>query len=397
MDKREIERKVDAIFKLITKEYSSNIGLLGGQSGMILFLYELAKVKRTKKYYTALERKIEGTFCELNNIDSVTYADGITGLAWIYNYLYKNEILDHGIQEFLVETDVIIRDNVYHNLKIKNFDFLHGFIGQGIYSIDRENVKLLNLIFENLYNTATLSNNGACWVSDYIIDNDFNSKKVYDLSLSHGSSAIIVFLCKLIQVKSFNFSKKIKQLSLIRDAVTFILSSKLIDKESIFPTICEIHNTKESDSSRLAWCYGDLSISIALWQAGITLKDEKIKQEAIKICLHTTKRKTQKETGVVDAGICHGSAGLAHMYSRMWRYTGIEEFKTAYDYWIQETLKMAKYKDGLAGYKSYQSEAFGGWKNDYGLLEGIAGIGLVLHSYLYPEEEPHWDRCLLLS
>ena len=55
---------------------------------------------------------------------------------------------------------------------------------------------------------------------------------------------------------------------------------------------------------------------------------------------------------------------------------------------------MARFEDGLAGYKAWQGE--NGWMNQHGILEGIAGIGLVLLSHL-SNEEPSWDRSFLLS
>lgn len=73
----------------------------------------------------------------------------------------------------------------------------------------------------------------------------------------------------------------------------------------------------------------------------------------------------------------------------------MDECKHAAAYWIEQTLDMAKFTDGLAGYKTWQGGVLG-YETRYGLLEGIAGIGLVLLSYYY-EIEPTWDECLLLS
>ena len=56
-------------------------------------------------------------------------------------------------------------------------------------------------------------------------------------------------------------------------------------------------------------------------------------------------------------------------------------------------LKMAKFKDGLAGYKMWNIDNY---KNESNLLEGIAGIGLALLSSI-SDEDPSWDECLLLS
>jgi hypothetical protein len=57
---------------------------------------------------------------------------------------------------------------------------------------------------------------------------------------------------------------------------------------------------------------------------------------------------------------------------------------------------MAVYKDGIAGYKAWHTEKYGGWVAESGLLEGIAGIGLMLVS-IVSDIEPKWDRCLFLS
>jgi len=58
---------------------------------------------------------------------------------------------------------------------------------------------------------------------------------------------------------------------------------------------------------------------------------------------------------------------------------------------------MAKFEDGLAGFKVYQAhDGKPTWLNKYGLLEGVAGIGLAMLTYYY-EMDPAWDECLLLS
>ena len=73
------------------------------------------------------------------------------------------------------------------------------------------------------------------------------------------------------------------------------------------------------------------------------------------------------------------------------------EFKDAADYWFEQTLKMATFEDGLAGFKTlYMPDSKPNWVNEYGFLTGVTGIGLALLTYYY-EMEPTWDECLLLS
>jgi lantibiotic modifying enzyme len=99
---------------------------------------------------------------------------------------------------------------------------------------------------------------------------------------------------------------------------------------------------------------------------------------------------------VRDAGICHGTAGIAHIFNRLYRTTKQYRFQEAANYWCLETLKMSKFEDGFAGYKTWHTEEYGGWQPCNNLLEGIAGIGLSLLSFVMPED-PAWDECLLLS
>ena len=106
-------------------------------------------------------------------------------------------------------------------------------------------------------------------------------------------------------------------------------------------------------------------------------------------------RRELTQNSVVDACLCHGTSGIALVFYRMWRNTRLPEFRRATDYWIEQTLKMARFDDGLAGYKTWQGTEKG-YQSSQELLEGIAGIGLVLLSYYY-DMEPTWDKCLLLS
>ena len=186
----------------------------------------------------------------------------------------------------------------------------------------------------------------------------------------------------------------------IADAIFFNYKpsrqNKKVNKISYFPVWINEKNNTPSESSRLAWCYGDLGISMALYQVSKVTDNKILEKLAIEVLLNASNRRNLVSEQVIDAGLCHGTAGIAHIFNRMYRNTGIEKFKETSDFWIEETLKMAKFDDGLAGYKAWHTEKYGGWVNEYGLLEGIAGIGLALISAV-SDIEPKWDECLLLS
>ena len=56
---------------------------------------------------------------------------------------------------------------------------------------------------------------------------------------------------------------------------------------------------------------------------------------------------------------------------------------------------MAVHKDGDAGYKQWRGDSKE-WKKEKNLLEGIAGIGLTIISFL-ATFDTKWDECLLIS
>lgn len=179
-------------------------------------------------------------------------------------------------------------------------------------------------------------------------------------------------------------------------AVLFLLNNRLdINKySSYFPNLSL--DSELPKSSRLAWCYGDLGISVALYQAGKITQNREWINKSVEILLHSTKRRTFETTFAIDGGLCHGTAGIAHIYNRMYKCTSIEDFKLTSDFWFSETLKMAKFPDGLAGFKAWRTPERGNWALESGFLEGIAGIGLAMISAV-SDIEPNWDECLLLQ
>jgi lantibiotic modifying enzyme len=106
-----------------------------------------------------------------------------------------------------------------------------------------------------------------------------------------------------------------------------------------------------------------------------------------------TMRKTKEESGVVDTGICHGSFGNMQIFNRIYMETEEEIFKNAADFWLNDGIsKTNSKKINLKQWKTKSNK----WKSDIKLLEGMAGIGLVLIEYL-SFQNLDWDECLMIS
>jgi lantibiotic modifying enzyme len=278
-----------------------------------------------------------------------------------------------------------------------NYDYLHGALGIGKYFLSRKSSLksheyLIDLVNE-LEKQGIKIRNGIAWKSKLLPESEVWE---YNLSMSHGIASIITFLSHLYKIEICSN----KVLNLVTGAVNFLLQSKqdTTKFKYQYPGIIGYHESNSEDrvGGRLAWCYNDLGISIALWQAGQIFNNEIWIQEGINLLLHTTTIIESIETGVVDVGLCHGAAGIAHIYNRMYNFTKIETLNDAAIFWIDKSLKMATFEDGLAGYKTHHIPQHGGWQNDYGFLEGIAGIGLAMMSFA-SNIDPNWDSALLIS
>lgn len=387
---RKAMKKCQEIYDVL-KTQAEGTGLIVGGLGSVIFCKSWLKTNpKIKEYNQVFESRLKEGVTKVNEYEKFDLADGIIGWGWFVRMFAYEGLLD--IDEFedvFTEINILIKKRLDTPGHLDDFDLFYGSIGIGLYlnAPPFDNELLDELVKRMISNHTNIEHN---WATFNIVEG--RKVDIINYGLAHGLSSVIVFLSKYLKN---NPASNLKDLvtKTLRNLIKQLMHCKQVKSKSLFPSYRNILTNETQSYSRLAWCYGDLGISIALWQAGEILCDETIKNDAINICLKTTERISKNDTDVTDAGICHGTAGIAHIYNRMYSYTGVLEFKEAANYWINETLNMAKFSDGLAGYKSFDKND---WQNDTSLLEGISGIGLVLLSHVQKEEST-WDSCLLLS
>lgn len=391
-----IQRINDIANLIIQHKQSNDIGLLTNLSGEALFLYKYAELLNLDAIKNHANEKLSKTFDIINEgkITSFTHASGLSGVGWLIEYLLTQKLLIEEVDDIMQEADELLGNFMIQQMHEGYYDFLHNAGGIALYFLRRiqkspKALPFLEQYIKKLLVHAEDEDGMKKWCT--IINIEENTKG-YDISLAHGISSIIVLLSKLLPIVS-----TLELTNLLESTVNYILSQEYpshAKKISFFPT----HSLQYDNinfNSRLAWCYGDLGIAMALYQSGQILQRHDWTNKAIEVLLYTaTERRDLQKNMVVDAGLCHGTAGIGHIFYRIWWNTRLPEFKNAADYWFNETLKMARFKDGLAGFKALHGKD--GWVNQYGLIDGIAGIGLAMLSYL-TETEPTWDECLLLS
>jgi lantibiotic biosynthesis protein len=120
-------------------------------------------------------------------------------------------------------------------------------------------------------------------------------------------------------------------------------------------------------------CAGIASILI---RAGRALEDPVLAASGLDV-LRATASRPIDETGIVDAWVCHGGAGLAHLYNRIAHETGDEALSAAARRWYRWILDQRRPGEGIAGFR-YFHEVTREWGPLTSLRGGAAGTALVL-------------------
>lgn len=368
-----------------------NYSLLGGDFGEILFLYHYS---RTGHGYEAiadnsLDKMLHSLHCQHQ---VATYCNGLAGLGVGLLSMQHDGFID-GVETALDAIDPTIAKSLDLFISSNNIDFLHGLIGIGFYLLERCNsskeysVSNLSKIVD--YLDRTKITDGA------IVKWRYNAKKLskpYNISLSHGVSSIVVFLCRLLKsvALSENYNVKIRQM--LEGALHYILSNRVdVDKLGCWFASSSIECDDRPHRSRLAWCYGDLGVATALVEAGNTLHDSTVRDIATQVLLYSARRRDIKANYVNDFCVCHGSVGIAQIFRSHGIALELDELLDAADYWEKDTLSRVV-KDGQGRHTLlYYDPENGGYIERGGILDGIAGAGLYLLG-----EHTHLNKLLLL-
>ena len=391
--KQKIDLIVECIFTKIQKSEEESFGLYTGGFGLLLFLFYYSRYFKNKKHTLLTEKYAErllNQFIEKEKLH--TFCSGLSGILYLFEFLRENDYIDMDVSNAQPVLDNYLVSRMKQDIQQRYYDFMHGALGVGLYFLKKgTHPEYIQELIEFLYHTAEKEPDNQIFKWESVVLINEENRSTYNLALSHGISSIIIFLSRVIE-SGISDKKIIEMLSC---AVNYVLSQKKDSSQfgSCFPNYILINSTNPLSKSRLAWCYGDLGIGIALWQAGKAIDKMEWKDKGLEILFQSTKRRHYDESFVMDAGICHGSAGITMIYRRMYLETHRDEFKEVTLYWLNQTLNFSRFEDGLAGYKAFLKD---GWIPDYSLLTGISGIGLVFMSCLFDDVQT-WDEMFLLS
>jgi lantibiotic modifying enzyme len=324
---------------------------------------------------------------------------GFPGVAWATEHL-DGRVFETEGDDSLGAIDEALLGSLARSPWRGEIDVINGLAGLGIYALERlprpAARQCLEQIVERLAELAERRDGLTAWFNPperlpAFQREDFPDG-LYNLGASHGIAGIIALLAAVCRA---GVSEALAG-SLLEGAVAWLLARRLDPGTgSRFDSF--YHPAVPPRRSRLAWCYGDAGIAATLLVAGRAVGREDWQDEAVSLALAAAERPVAT-CGVQDAGLCHGASGLAHLFNRMFHWTGDERLRGAARVWIERTLAARQPGLGVAGFRSWAADLTGppDWRDDPGWLEGASGIGLALLAAT-STVEPAWDRLLLVG
>lgn len=377
--------------------------LASGSAGLAIFYAYMGFAQPGKGWEEDAERHLDQAISSLSEgVKSTHLYGGVAGIAWTAEHLQRR-IPGLGEEDLNEEVDEVLERLLAVELWRQSYDLISGLVGYGVYACERihrpSGRRIFARVLAHLDQIKTARDGGWAWHTDPRLlpswQREDHPDGYFNLGVAHGVPGVIAFLGHaMTQGLEPERTKK-----LITGAVQWLMAQQeqLESLNSFAPLAYSLAPLPAP--SRVAWCYGDLGLSVALLSAARSLQCMEWEQDALRIALKAAARQSSA-SGVIDGGLCHGSAGNTHLFNRLWQATGEEVFREASVHWLRRTLAFQTPGVGIAGFRAWSGATPGSlepsWCDAAGFLEGAAGIGLSLLSAIYPVE-PCWDRLLLAS
>jgi hypothetical protein len=374
---------------------SGDASLSNGSSGLAVFFAHVERACQGRDVRTPAMRYLDEAVGVLATVPlAPSLYTGFTGVAWAAQMVAEvldpdgedgNDAIDEALLALLRRPGW---DRAHH-------DLIFGLVGLGVYALERWPRPVasdcVEQVIGHLASRASHDDAGTYWFTAPSLLSGPNRESYpdggVDLGVAHGMAGVIPFLARAASLLPESGAG-----ALLEGAVRWLLAHAVAGEGG--PTIPYFFaEGSDSGAARLAWCYGDPGVAAALLVAAREAQEPSWEEIATGLAVRAAERPVET-SGVTDACFCHGSAGLGHLFNRMYQMTGERKLGDAACFWLQRTLELCE----AAEQPVARGREAGGelpW-SDSGILEGAAGVGLVLLAASTPVE-PAWDRMFLVS
>ncbi|MGQ0507653.1 MAG: lanthionine synthetase C family protein [Myxococcaceae bacterium] len=351
-----------------SKAPARRFSLAGGAAGAALLAAEAGRKALPRKL---LSRAMD--YVSSHTTPPGLYA-GFTGVAFAIECVRAKG--DRSVAGS-AELDRLLLESVSQPLPADTeVDLISGLAGLGVYSLARKKKALMAGVVERLRDKAE---NGRAWRTPPRAESSsVVPAEALDLGMAHGTPGILTFLAAA-------HLRGVDCAELLTASSEWLLSQQSSTPGARFPlSVGSALDATNEKPGRSAWCYGDPGVAFALFVVARALRDRALESQALQLAVDASRRPFS-ETEIKDTCTCHGTAGLAQLYRRLFHATKLPALGEAADDYLQRTLK-----------RSHRFWSGRGWTHDPSLLTGLTGVALVLLSACTPEA-PVWDRMLLLD
>ena len=350
--------------------------LASGGPGLALFFAYLARARPGQGHEARASRFLDDAIDALavETLDASLYA-GFTGVAWTAEHLDGSDEADDPVQEI----DGALLEHLARSPWTGDHDLVSGLAGAAVYALERMPRRsaraCLELIFDRLEETAERRAGMATWKTGAALASDASRRHrphgQYDVGVAHGVPGLVAILAAMAAAGIGGGRAR----TLFEQATAWVQSCRLPDEpgRARFPYFAGPDITPAP--ARFGWCYGDPGVAAALLTAARSAGDESLAGEALALARRAAAEPATRPD-VTDAALCHGAAGVAHIFNRIHQVTGDATCAGAARRWFGRALE---FETGGPG-----------------LITGAAGTGLALLAAT-SAVEPAWDRLLLVS
>jgi lantibiotic modifying enzyme len=375
--------------------------LTEGWPGIAVFLDAAGFAFTEPRYSDAAERCRARAAHALEQTElSMGLFSGFTGISWCINAMYERHLRTGSDGSDVVdpcdEIDAFLLDVLRASTDDLSFDVMEGVAGIAIYALDRMRTSdarpLLEACVDQLDRLGHRLAHGTAWRLR-LTDSAPEFMRVaypdgaYPLGAAHGLVTVVAALAQIVVVLPGHTRAR----ALLDDGIRFLLHSRLPGRPHYsFPRLANDHKTWP-DHSELSWCWGDPGIALCLLSAGNALGN----RELVDIAAGTMRAlcETDPASSALDASICHGWSGIAHIFGRFYAATGDDVFGDAARRWFETVLAQPVDPECLGGFRframtvAQQVRV----QEHPGLLTGVSGVGLALLAGCGHENDLQWD------
>lgn len=379
----------------ITAAIAAGAGVRRGPADLALFWAYVAGAHDTEENAAHYEQAVEELCAAANAMQHLPLYGGLAGAGWVLAHISEEGAAD----EFLNALDATLVEALAVPRWTGAYDLIGGLVGYGVYFLERASSRDapharagLERVVEHLRAFSTETAAGVAWLTPPALlpewQRALSPDGHFDCGVAHGAPGAVAVLGRIAALPDAPPDAR----PLCEAALRWLAAQQLpAGDHGLYPWSI-LAGEPPSRPARTAWCYGDPGVALAALGASRRLGAPADAWLAVAL---TAVERPADRCGIDDPGLCHGAAGLAHVYNRCYHATGDARFRDAARAWIERTLAMHG-ADGLGGFacRARENTTTAPRIAAADMLEGASGVALALLAALEPVE-PAWDRLLL--